>query len=186
MRAAIGVVPQDTVLFNDTIRYNIAYGRIGASQAEVEHAARQAQVHDFVLKLPDGYDTMVGERGLKLSGGEKQRVAIARTILKDPAHPDPGRGDQRPGHADGGRDRRRAAQRRREPHDGGDRAPAVHGGGCRRDHRADGRPPSPNAAAMPGYWRPRGRLRRDVAAAGGGGAAWPPSPAGSPPIADAA
>ncbi len=84
LRAAIGVVPQDTVLFNETIRYNIAYGRPGASQAEIEHAARLAQVHDFVLDLPDGYDTMVGERGLKLSGGEKQRVAIARTILKDP------------------------------------------------------------------------------------------------------
>ena len=84
VRAAIGVVPQDTVLFNDTIRYNIAYGRIGATQAEVERAARAAQVHDFVLALPDGYDTRVGERGLKLSGGEKQRVAIARTILKDP------------------------------------------------------------------------------------------------------
>nr|WP_158742759.1 ABC transporter ATP-binding protein/permease [Acidisphaera sp. L21] len=84
LRAAIGVVPQDTVLFNDTIRYNIAYGRVGATQADVEHAARQAQVHDFVLRLPDGYDTIVGERGLKLSGGEKQRVAIARTILKDP------------------------------------------------------------------------------------------------------
>ena len=84
LRAAIGVVPQDTVLFNDTIRYNIAYGRIGASQAEIEQAARSAQVHDFVASLPDGYDTRVGERGLKLSGGEKQRVAIARTILKDP------------------------------------------------------------------------------------------------------
>jgi ABC-type transport system involved in Fe-S cluster assembly fused permease/ATPase subunit len=84
LRAAIGVVPQDTVLFNDTIRYNIAYGRVGATQADVEQAARQAQVHDFVVRLPDGYDTMVGERGLKLSGGEKQRVAIARTILKDP------------------------------------------------------------------------------------------------------
>jgi ATP-binding cassette, subfamily B, heavy metal transporter len=84
LRAAIGVVPQDTVLFNDTIRYNIAYGRPGATQDEIEHAARQAQVHDFVLRLPDGYDTRVGERGLKLSGGEKQRVAIARTILKDP------------------------------------------------------------------------------------------------------
>ncbi len=84
VRAAIGVVPQDTVLFNDTIRYNIAYGRIGATQAEVERAARAAQVHDFVLALPNGYDTVVGERGLKLSGGEKQRVAIARTILKNP------------------------------------------------------------------------------------------------------
>ncbi len=84
LRATIGVVPQDTVLFNDTIRYNIAYGRPGASQDEIEHAARLAQVHDFVVTLPDGYDTRVGERGLKLSGGEKQRVAIARTILKDP------------------------------------------------------------------------------------------------------
>ena len=84
LRAAIGVVPQDTVLFNDTIAYNIAYGRPGASQAEVEQAARLAQVHDFVLRLPEGYATRVGERGLKLSGGEKQRVAIARTILKNP------------------------------------------------------------------------------------------------------
>ena len=84
LRAAIGVVPQDTVLFNDTVGYNIAYGRPGASQAEVEHAARLAQVHDFVMRLPEGYDTRVGERGLKLSGGEKQRVAIARTILKNP------------------------------------------------------------------------------------------------------
>ncbi len=84
LRAAIGVVPQDTVLFNDTIRYNIAYGRIGATQAEIEHAAALAQVHDFISGLPEGYDTRVGERGLKLSGGEKQRVAIARTILKNP------------------------------------------------------------------------------------------------------
>jgi ATP-binding cassette subfamily B protein len=84
LRAAIGVVPQDTVLFNDTIGYNIAYGRPGATQDQIEHAARLAQVHDFVLRMPDGYGTRVGERGLKLSGGEKQRVAIARTILKDP------------------------------------------------------------------------------------------------------
>jgi ATP-binding cassette, subfamily B, heavy metal transporter len=85
LRAAIGIVPQDTVLFNDTIRYNVAYGRPGTGPAEVEQAARLAHIHNFVLNLPDGYDTMVGERGLKLSGGEKQRVAIARTILKQPA-----------------------------------------------------------------------------------------------------
>ena len=85
LRRAIGIVPQDTVLFNDTIGYNIAYGRPGASRTEIEAAARGAAIHDFILSLPDGYATQVGERGLKLSGGEKQRVAIARTILKDPA-----------------------------------------------------------------------------------------------------
>ena len=84
LRRAIGVVPQDTVLFNDTILYNIAYGRPGASRAKIEEAARFARIHDFVAGLPDGYDTVVGERGLKLSGGEKQRVAIARVILKAP------------------------------------------------------------------------------------------------------
>jgi len=84
LRAAIGIVPQDTVLFNDTIRYNVAYGRPGATPDEIEHAAKLAKIHDFVQTLPDGYDTVVGERGLKLSGGEKQRVAIARTILKAP------------------------------------------------------------------------------------------------------
>jgi ATP-binding cassette subfamily B protein len=85
LRASIGIVPQDTVLFNDTIYYNIAYGRPDASPAEIEEAARMARIHDFVMGLPDGYQTRVGERGLKLSGGEKQRVAIARTILKRPA-----------------------------------------------------------------------------------------------------
>jgi ATP-binding cassette subfamily B protein len=84
LHAAIGVVPQDTVLFNDTIRYNIAYGREGATFEEVQAAARAAKIHDFILGLPDGYDTTVGERGLKLSGGEKQRVGIARTLLKNP------------------------------------------------------------------------------------------------------
>ncbi len=84
LRAAIGMVPQDTVLFNDTIRYNIRYGRWDASDAEVEEAARQAQIDGFIRRAPKGYDTEVGERGLKLSGGEKQRVAIARTILKAP------------------------------------------------------------------------------------------------------
>ena len=85
LRAAIGIVPQDTVLFNDTVYYNIAYGRPDATPAEVERAARLARIHDFIVSTPDGYQTVVGERGLKLSGGEKQRVAIARTILKNPA-----------------------------------------------------------------------------------------------------
>jgi len=84
LHAAIGVVPQDTVLFNDTIGYNIAYGRDGVSQDEIEEAARAAQIHDFIESLPEGYATQVGERGLKLSGGEKQRVGIARTLLKNP------------------------------------------------------------------------------------------------------
>ena len=84
LHGVIGVVPQDTVLFNDTIRYNIAYGRDGASEDEIVAAAKAAQIHDFIAALPNGYDTTVGERGLKLSGGEKQRVGIARTLLKDP------------------------------------------------------------------------------------------------------
>jgi ABC-type transport system involved in Fe-S cluster assembly fused permease/ATPase subunit len=84
LRSAIGVVPQDTVLFNETIFYNIAYGRPNASPSEIENAAQMAHIHDFIMALPDGYQSQVGERGLKLSGGEKQRVAIARTILKRP------------------------------------------------------------------------------------------------------
>jgi ABC-type transport system involved in Fe-S cluster assembly fused permease/ATPase subunit len=84
LRAVIGIVPQDTVLFNDTVKYNIAYGRIGANEADIKEAARLAQIDKFIVELPMGYESMVGERGLKLSGGEKQRVAIARTILKNP------------------------------------------------------------------------------------------------------
>jgi len=85
LRNSIGIVPQDTVLFNDSIAYNIAYGRPGAAQEEIIAAAKAAYIHDFIVSLPDGYETTVGERGLKLSGGEKQRVAIARTLLKNPA-----------------------------------------------------------------------------------------------------
>jgi ATP-binding cassette subfamily B protein len=85
LRASIGVVPQDTVLFNESIYYNIAYGKPGVTPTEVEDAARTAHVHDFIMAMPDAYETLVGERGLKLSGGEKQRVAIARTVIKNPA-----------------------------------------------------------------------------------------------------
>ena len=84
LRAAIGVVPQDTVLFNDTVRYNIRYGLIGASDDAVEEAARLAEIHDTIAGFAEGYATLVGERGLKLSGGEKQRIAIARTLLRQP------------------------------------------------------------------------------------------------------
>ena len=109
LRSSIGIVPQDTVLFNDSIYYNILYGRPGASPSEVENAARLARIHDFITALPDGYESNVGERGLKLSGGEKQRVAIARTILKNPG---------------------KLARSVQQPHDIGDRASLVHRDRC--------------------------------------------------------
>lgn len=83
-RGNIGVVPQDTVLFNESIMYNLAYGKLGVTQAEIENSAKMADIHDTILDFPDGYKTVVGERGLKLSGGEKQRVAIARALIKNP------------------------------------------------------------------------------------------------------
>ncbi|KAH7705309.1 HMT-1 protein [Aphelenchoides avenae] len=86
LRQSMGIVPQDTVLFNETIRYNILYGRPSATDADIVDAAKAAAIHDFIVSHPDGYDCLVGERGLKLSGGEKQRVAIARTVLKQPQY----------------------------------------------------------------------------------------------------
>ncbi len=159
LRAAIGVVPQDTVLFNDTIRYNIAYGRVGATQAEVERAARLAQVHDFVMRLPDGYDTLVGERGLKLSGGEKQRVAIARTVLKDP------RililDEATSALADGAGHRGGPAQRGGQPHHAGDRPSPVHGDRCPMPTRSWcwSKAASPSAGPTPRCWRKAGFMR---------------------------
>ena len=162
LRAQIGIVPQDTVLFNDTIYYNIAYGRPG-DRAGVEAAARAARIADFVAGLPHGYDTMVGERGLKLSGGEKQRVGIARTLLKDSADPGARRGDERPRHRDrarhpgqpaGGRPR---AQRHRH------RASAVDGGRGRPDRGARGGPRRRGGDARRAD-RARRPLRADVGA----------------------
>ena len=134
------IVPQDTVLFNDTILYNIRYGRPEASREEVEAAARAAHIHDFIVRLPDGYETEVGERGLKLSGGEKQRVAIARALLKNPAHPDLRRGDLGARLEVGEGDPGRARPHPGRPHDAGHRAPPVDRDG-RRPDPGDGRRP---------------------------------------------
>ena len=161
LRAQIGMVPQDTVLFNDTIYYNIAYGRPEASRAEVEAAARAAQIHDFIARLPQGYETTVGERGLKLSGGEKQRVGIARTLLKDPPillldeatsalDSETERGIQESLRGDG-----RRAQRHHH------RAPAVDGGRRRPDRRARARP-GRRAGQARGAAGPGRALRADV------------------------
>ena len=140
LRAAIGMVPQDTVLFNDTIAYNIRYGRPEASDEEIVAAADTAQIADFIESLPDGYETEVGERGLKLSGGEKQRVAIARTVLKAPPILIL---DEATSALDIHTEREiQAALDRvsRRPHDAGHRPPPVDHRPCRRDHRARRRP----------------------------------------------
>ena len=169
LRAAIGVVPQDTVLFNDTIRYNIAYGRPGAdARRRSSRPPGWRRSHDFIARAARGLRHAVGERGLKLSGGEKQRVAIARTILKDPRILIL---DEATSALDTRTEQEiQAALRRgrRRPHHAGHRPPAVDGGGCRRDHRAARRPHRRARHAMP-RCSPRRALCRDVAPPVGGG-----------------
>ena len=186
LRAALGIVPQDTVLFNDTIGYNIGYGKDGATREDIEAAARGAAIHDFIMELPLRYDSLVGERGLKLSGGEKQRVAIARTLLEGPADPDPRRGDQRARQPHRGGDPGDAAGRRRAPHHHRHRPPPVDRGRRRPDPRPRRGPG--RRARHPRRIAPQGRpLRRHVdpaaerargrgRVAGGGGIAPTPFP----------
>ena len=140
LRAAIGIVPQDTVLFNDTIYYNIAYGRPDATPAEVEHAARLARVHDFVIAQPDGYQAMVGERGLKPFGRRETACRHRADHPEGPAHPDLRRGDQRTRHPHRARNPGIAGRGLGRPHHGGHRASALDRDRRRRDHRPGGGP----------------------------------------------
>ncbi len=163
LRNVIGVVPQDTVLFNDSIRYNIAYGDVSAEPAQIEDAARRAQLSDFIAKLPDGYLTRVGERGLKLSGGEKQRVAIARVLMKNPEILIFDEATSSLELAHRARDPGESAPDLGPPHDARDRAPALDRGRCRRDPRA-GRRRDCRARHASDAARARRNLRGDVGA----------------------
>ncbi len=167
LRSQIGIVPQDTVLFNDTVEYNVGYGQPGATRPQIENAAHLAHIHDFVAALPDGYQTKVGERGLKLSGGEKQRVAIARTILKSPPIPAVRRSHLGARFPHRARDPGQSHGNLAPPHHAHHRAPALDRDPCRRDHRAGRRP---HCGARPAR-RPAGDGRplcRHVAPPAGG------------------
>ena len=129
----IGIVTQESYLFHDTIRKNLMYARPDASEAEMIAAGKAASIHDFIIKLPQGYDTLVGERGYRLSGGEKQRLAIAQSHSEGPAHPDPGRSDLTPGFGERGHDPGRAGATFPRPHQCGHRTPAFDYPGCRQD-----------------------------------------------------
>ncbi len=170
LRAAIGMVPQDTVLFNDTVAYNLRYGREGADEAQLREAAESSRIDGFIRALPMGYDSQVGERGLKLSGGEKQRVAIARTILEGPADPGARRGDLGARQQYRARDPGCAGARRARAHDAGDRAPALDRRQRRRNPGArqgrDRRTRPPRGAA--GEGRPLCGPVEPPAAVGGG------------------